>query len=75
MPSRLTQWQPAKAECVRPAQCAAQELVLHKQSNITIRRRHMESLRGLNWLNDEVVNVYVNLLQVQISLCNATVAC
>jgi len=49
--------------------------VLHKQSNITIRRRHMESLRGLNWLNDEVVNVYVNLLQVQISLCNATVAC
>ena len=36
----------------------------HKQSNITIRRLEMESLRGLNWLNDEIMNVYVNLLQV-----------
>ena len=41
-----------------------QELVSHKQSNITIRRQDMESLRGLNWLNDEIMNVYVNLLQV-----------
>ena len=37
----------------------------HKQSNITIRRKDMESLRGLNWLNDEIMNVYVNLLQVR----------
>ncbi len=43
-----------------------QELVSHKQSNITIRRQDMESLRGLNWLNDEIMNVYVNLLQVRL---------
>ena len=37
----------------------------HQQSNITIRRLEMASLRGLNWLNDEIMNIYVNLLQVR----------
>ena len=36
----------------------------HKQSNIEIRREDMKSLRGVNWLNDEIMNIYVNLLQV-----------
>ena len=42
----------------------SQLLASHKQSNIEIRRVEMDSLRGLNWLNDEIMNVYVNLLQV-----------
>ncbi len=46
----------------------------HRQSNITIRRQDMESLRGLNWLNDEIMNVYVNLLQVRDLRCNPMVA-
>ena len=40
----------------------------HEQSNITITRKDMQSLRGLNWLNDEIMNVYVNLLQVRCTL-------
>ena len=43
-----------------------QVLVSHKQSNIEIRRVEMDSLRGLNWLNDEIMNIYVNLLQVSL---------
>jgi hypothetical protein len=51
---------------LRPVGALPQLLVSHKQSNIEIRRVEMDSLRGLNWLNDEIMNVYVNLLQVSI---------
>ena len=35
-----------------------------KGSNIEMTRRLMACLRGLDWLNDEVINIYMGLLQV-----------
>lgn len=40
-------------------------LVFHKSSNIEMQRRLMACLRGLNWLNDEVMNLYMGLLLVR----------
>ncbi|KAK9901672.1 hypothetical protein WJX75_007814 [Coccomyxa subellipsoidea] len=37
-------------------------LVYHKSSNIEMSRGHMACLKGLNWLNDEVMNMYMGLL-------------
>ena len=36
----------------------------HKPSNIEMPRRLLRCLRGLDWLNDEVINIYMGLLQV-----------
>jgi len=36
----------------------------HKPSNIEMPRRLLRCLNGLDWLNDEVMNIYMGLLQV-----------
>lgn len=41
-------------------------LVYHKSSNIEMSRGHMACLKGLNWLNDEVMNMYMGLLLVRV---------
>ncbi len=44
---------------------SAEEIVAyHKPSNIEMPRRLLRCLRGLDWLNDEVINMYMGLLQV-----------
>ena len=40
----------------------------HKGSNIEMTRRLMACLQGTDWLNDEVINIYVGLLQVRTPL-------
>lgn len=39
-------------------------LVYHKSSNIEMSRGHMACLKGLSWLNDEVMNIYMGMLLV-----------
>lgn len=36
--------------------------VLAEGFGMTVRTRDMQTLAGLNWLNDEVINYYMNLL-------------
>ena len=44
---------------------SAEEIVAyHKPSNIEMPRRLLRCLNGLDWLNDEVMNFYMGLLQV-----------
>ena len=51
---------------------AAEEIVAyHKPSNIEMPRRLLRCLRNLDWLNDEVINIYMGLLQVCLSLISA----
>lgn len=40
-------------------------MAYHKPSNIEMPRRLLRCLRGLDWLNDEVINFYMGMLQVQ----------
>ena len=43
---------------------AADEIVAyHRPSNIEMPRRLLRCLRGLDWLNDEVINIYMGMLQ------------
>lgn len=47
----------------------AEEIVAyHKPSNIEMPRRLLRCLRALDWLNDEVINIYMGLLQVRAHL-------
>ena len=41
-----------------------EQLVEHKHSNVIITRRDIRTLSSRAWLNDEVINVYMGLLQV-----------
>jgi sentrin-specific protease 1 len=36
--------------------------ILSKGFNIDVRRKDLQTLKGLNWLNDEVINFYMNLI-------------
>ncbi|EEB20309.1 sentrin/sumo-specific protease, putative [Pediculus humanus corporis] len=36
--------------------------VLVKGFNLSITRKDMQTLKGLNWLNDEIINFYMNLI-------------
>lgn len=38
------------------------EEVLVDKFNITIKRKDIQTLQGLNWLNDEIINFYFNLI-------------
>lgn len=50
----------------------AEEVVAyHKPSNIDMPRRLLRCLKGLDWLNDEVINIYMGLLQVHVLLDHA----
>lgn len=50
----------------------AEEVVAyHKPSNIEMPRRLLRCLNGLDWLNDEVINIYMGLLQVHALLNHA----
>lgn len=42
------------------------ELKLHKSSNIGVTRGLMACLKSRQWLNDEVMNLFMGLLQVHI---------
>lgn len=46
------------------------EEVLVEAFHLQIRRRDMETLQDLNWLNDEVINFYMNLLMERGKLDN-----
>ncbi len=52
----------AMAAVVEDAWSAPQSRVLIDKFNIEIRRKDVETLRGLNWLNDEVINFYMQLI-------------
>lgn len=53
----------------------ADEIVAyHKLSNIEMPRKLLRCLRGLDWLNDEVINIYMGLLQVCFHSCTSDVA-
>lgn len=55
-----------------------QILVEHDITNIDIKGKDLECMAGVNWLNDEVINVYMGLLQVSFHLkprsCQTVVA-
>lgn len=38
--------------------------------NITIRRANIETLNGENWLDDEIINFYMNLLMERSKICS-----
>jgi hypothetical protein len=40
-------------------------LARHEHANIDIRREHMLCLQETEWLNDEVINMYVAMMQVR----------
>ena len=57
--------QRAAAQAVLKKGADPDELILtHKNTNISIMRKDMLCLRPSVWLNDEVVNIYMGLLQV-----------
>ncbi len=41
---------------------AASDEVLSNAFSISITRKDIQTLRGLNWLNDEIINFYMNLI-------------
>jgi sentrin-specific protease 1 len=45
--------------------------VLVEKFNIQILRKDIQSLRGLNWLNDEIINFYMNLICERNSTINS----
>ncbi len=45
-----------------------EKLVVHVHSGVDIARKDIRTLRSRQWLNDEVMNVYMGLLQVSICL-------
>ena len=49
----------------------SQVILYHKNSNISILRKDLLCLQPGTWLNDEVVNVYMGLLQVTATLKNS----
>ena len=49
---------------MRPYSEAERKEVLVLHANIDMTREHIACLHGLNWLNDEVINMYMALLQV-----------
>ena len=65
---------PQHAACVHPSsycralgeEGAEQEVVLcdHKPTNLLIRRRDIKCMQAASWLNDEVINVWMGMLQV-----------
>ncbi|XP_023228721.1 sentrin-specific protease 1-like [Centruroides sculpturatus] len=44
--------------------------VLAEGFRLSVARRDMETLAGLNWLNDEIINFYMNLLMERSKLDN-----
>ena len=65
--SLITHWRMQASKGLGPG--PAEEIVsYHKPSNIEMPRRLLRCLRGLDWLNDEVINIYMGLLQVCASL-------
>jgi sentrin-specific protease 1 len=45
--------------------------ILVEKFNIQILRKDIQSLRGLNWLNDEIINFYMNLICERNSTINS----
>lgn len=68
--------QPTKAMLAAQAKAFAkgtgekEELVDHKHSGVIITRKDIRTLTSRAWLNDEVMNVYMGLLQV-CAVCTA----
>ncbi len=55
-----------------------EKLVVHVHSGVDIARKDIRTLRSRQWLNDEVMNVYMGLLQVCICLlciCPSSCSC
>ena len=48
---------------------AEEKLVVHVHSGVDIARKDIRTLRSRQWLNDEVMNVYMGLLQVCKRIC------
>lgn len=48
-----------------------QDEVLSSAFNINITRKDIQSLKGLNWLNDEIINFYMNLVATNAKGLNA----
>ena len=49
------------------------ELVNHKHSGVIVTRKDIKTLASRAWLNDEIMNVYMGLLQVCVHY--STVSC
>ncbi len=47
---------------IEDASSAPAGRVLVERFNIPIGRRDVDTLRGLNWLNDEVINFYMQVI-------------
>ena len=50
---------------MRPFDKDAAMEILVTHANIDMTRRHIACLHSLTWLNDEVINMYMALLQVR----------
>lgn len=49
-------------KCIEGALRANQNQVLSQAFNADINGKDIQTLRGLNWLNDEIINFYMNLV-------------
>lgn len=54
----------AQAKAFAKGQGEKEELVDHKHSGVVITRKDIRTLASRAWLNDEVMNIYMGLLQV-----------
>ena len=50
--------------CLQSRADQAVELKLHKSTNIGVNRGLLVCLKTREWLNDEVMNIFIGLLQV-----------
>jgi Ulp1 family protease len=50
-------------------------LAHHERASIEIRREHMRCLKETEWLNDEVINMYVAMLQVRDGCVTFVIEC
>ena len=50
-------------------------LVEHVHSGVDIARKDIRTLRSRQWLNDEIMNVYMGLLQVGVECTLFLLAC
>ena len=61
-PVEITPITPAMEQVIREAMSSNERRVLVEEYNIPITARDLKTLQGLNWLNDEVINFYMNMI-------------
>ena len=69
---RLASRRPAPAGCFFDSLYFSLQVLVDAFS-IPITRKDLDTLRGLNWLNDEIINFYLQVLVLLLALTNSFV--